>query len=142
MSVLDQLNPTSMVMDVAKGLINRLWPDPAQQAEAQRKLLELQQTGQLAELEAGVRVQLAQIDINKLDAQGNWFQRGWRPFIGWTGGMGLHYEFLMQPLLAWLCSNVGWQPPPHLDTVALFGLVGQLLGIAGMRTVEKLKNKV
>lgn len=141
MSLLDQLNPAAIVADVAKGLINRLWPDPAQQAEAQRKLLGLEQQGALADLEAGVRVQLAQIEVNKLDAQGNWFQRGWRPFIGWTGGVGLSYEFLMQPLLAWLCSNAGWQPPPHLDTVALFGLVGQLLGLAGMRTAERIKGK-
>lgn len=129
------------LMDLAKGLIAKVWPDPAQQAEAQQRLLELQQRGDLAELDAQLKVQLAQIDVNKLDAQGNWFQRGWRPFIGWTGGIGLSYEFLMQPLLAWLCSNVGWQMPPHLDTVALFGLVSQLLGLAGMRTIEKLKSK-
>lgn len=142
MSLLDQINPSSMVMDVAKGLINRLWPDPAQQAEAQRKLLELQQTGQLAELEAGVRVQLAQIDINKLDAQGNWFQRGWRPYIGWTGGVGLSYQFLMYPLLVWLSTNVGWTPPPKIDTDLLYGLIAQLLGLGVLRTFEKFKNKV
>lgn len=60
MSLLDQLNPGAIVADVAKGLINRLWPDPAQQAEAQRKLLELQQNGQLAEMEQRLSVILAE----------------------------------------------------------------------------------
>lgn len=138
------MNPllASPLMDLAKSLIAKVWPDPAQQAEAQRKLVELQQTGQLAELEAGVRVQLAQIDINKLDAQGNWFQRGWRPYIGWTGGVGLSYQFLMYPLLVWLSTNVGWTSPPKIDTDLLYGLIAQLLGLGVLRTVEKFKNKV
>lgn len=131
----------SPLLDIGKAIIAKVWPDPVQQAEAQLKLAQLQQTGELAELDAQLKVQLAQLDINKLDAQGNVFQRGWRPFIGWTGGIGLCYEFLMQPMLAWLCSNIGWQAPPHLDTVALFGLVSQLLGLATMRTIEKIKGK-
>lgn len=60
MSLLDQLTPTAIVADVAKGLISRLWPDPAQQAEAQRKLVELQQTGQLREVELQLSAILAE----------------------------------------------------------------------------------
>lgn len=130
------------IFEMAKGLIAKVWPDPAQQAEAQHRLLELQQRGDLAELNAQLQLQLAQIDINKLDAQGNWFQRGWRPFIGWTGGIGLNYQFLLQPLLAWLSLNVGWQVPPLLDNEVLFGLVVQLLGLGALRTYERAKGKV
>ena len=128
-------------MDLAKGLIAKVWPDPAQQAEAQQRLLELQQRGDLAELDARLKLQLAQIDVNKLDAQGNWFQRGWRPYIGWTGGIGLSYQFLMYPMLVWLSTNVGWVPPPKIDTDLLYGLVAQLLGIGVLRTIEKLSGK-
>ncbi len=56
----DLISPGSIIGDVAKGLINRLWPDPAQQAEAQRKLLELQQTGELRGMELQLSAILAE----------------------------------------------------------------------------------
>jgi hypothetical protein len=130
-----------LVTEAAKGLIAKIWPDPAKQAEAQARLLELQQRGDLAALDAQLQLQLAQLKINELDAQGNWFQRGWRPFIGWTGGVGLSYQFLMQPMLQWLSVNVGWQSPPVLDAEVLFGLVVQLLGLGALRTYERSKGK-
>jgi hypothetical protein len=129
------------VIDAAKGLIARVWPDPAQQAEAQRRLAELEQAGELEQVKAQLQLQLAQIDVNKLDAQGNWFQRGWRPYIGWTGGVGLSYQFLLQPLLVWLSINVGWQAPPVLDSDVLYGLVAQQLGLGALRTIERVKGK-
>ena len=137
------MNPllVSPLMDLAKSLIAKVWPDPVQQVEAQQRLLELQQRGELAEMDAQLKVQLAQLDINKLDAQGNWFQRGWRPYIGWTGGIGLSYQFLMYPLLVWLSTNVGWTPPPKIDTDLLYGLIAQLLGLGALRTFEKFKGK-
>lgn len=127
------------LFEMAKNLVAKVWPDPAQQAEAQQRLIELQQRGDLAQLDAQLRLQLAQTDINKLDAQGNWFQRGWRPFIGWTGGIGLAYQFLLQPLLAWVSVNAGWLPPPVLDAEVLYGLIVQLLGLGALRTFEKSK---
>jgi hypothetical protein len=57
MSLLTQLNPAGLVMEAAKGLIARIWPDPAQQAEAQRKLAELEQAGELR----GIELQLSAI---------------------------------------------------------------------------------
>lgn len=137
------MNPllVSPLMDLAKSLIAKVWPDPVQQVEAQQRLLELQQRGELADMDAQLKVQLAQLDINKLDAQGNWFQRGWRPYIGWTGGVGLSYQFLMYPLLVWLSTNVGWTPPPKIDTDLLYGLIAQLLGLGALRTFEKFKGK-
>lgn len=139
MSLLTQLNPAGLVLEAAKGLIARIWPDPVQQAEAQRKLAELEQAGELAQLNADLQTRLAQIEVNKLDAQGNWFQRGWRPYIGWTGGVGLSYQFLLQPLLTWLSINVGWLAPPVLDSDVLYGLVAQLLGLGALRTFERVK---
>ena len=57
MSLLTQLNPAGLVLEAAKGLIARIWPDPAQQAEAQRKLAELEQAGELR----GIELQLSAI---------------------------------------------------------------------------------
>lgn len=127
------------LLELGKSLIGKVWPDPAQQAEAQLRLLQLQQTGELAELDAHFKLALAQTDINKADATGNWFQRGWRPFIGWTGGVGLAYQFLLQPLLAWASLNAGWQAPPIINSEVLYGLIVQLLGLGALRTFEKAK---
>jgi Holin of 3TMs, for gene-transfer release len=59
-NLMDSISPASIIGDVAKGLINRLWPDPAQQAEAQRKLIELQQTGELRGMELELAAILAE----------------------------------------------------------------------------------
>ena len=69
------LDPLSAVLDLGNTLITRIFPDPAQQADAKLKLLELQQSGELATM-------TAQTDINKEEAKStNWFVAGARPFI-------------------------------------------------------------
>ena len=104
------------------------------------RLLQLQQTGELAELDAQLKLALAQTDINKADAQsGNFMQRNWRPFIGWVGGFALAYQFLLQPLLVWVSLAIDWPVPPPLANDMLFSLVTQLLGLGAMRTFEKIK---
>jgi len=99
-----------------------------------------------AKIEAGL-VQ-GQLDINKVEAaSSSTFVAGWRPGIGWVGVAALAYQFLMYPLLVWLWAifqAIGWipvtfTPPPMLDTDALWVILSGMLGIAGMRTVEKVK---
>lgn len=138
------MNPLLMstLMDFGKAIIAKVWPDPVQQAEAQLKLAQLQQNGELAELNAQVQLMLAQIDINKLDAQGNRFQRGWRPFIGWVCGVGLAYQFVVRPIANGLLIANGHAPVmPALETDTLMALVTGMLGFGGMRTLERMKGK-
>ena len=40
------------ILEIGKGIINRLFPDPAAAAAAQLELLKMQQTGDLAQLAA------------------------------------------------------------------------------------------
>jgi hypothetical protein len=91
---------------------------------------------------------LAQTEVNKAEAaNANWFVAGWRPAIGWVGAAALAYQFLMYPMLVWgwsLMQAKGWvstelKPPPMLDTDALWVILSGMLGIAGMRSVEKVK---
>jgi len=82
--------------------------------------------------------QLAQVELNKLEAQNrNLFVAGWRPFIGWICGAGLCYEFLIRPLAV----GFGLINFPHLDITALHSLIIAMLGLGGLRTVEKFGNK-
>jgi hypothetical protein len=91
-----------------------------------------------------------QLEINKTEAaHGSVFVAGWRPAVGWVSVASLGYQFILYPLLTWGWSGIkalGWipvdlPPPPLLDIEALMVLVTGMLGIAGARTLEKIKNK-
>lgn len=76
----------------------------------------------------------AQMSINLEDAKsGNWFQYGWRPFIGWICGLGLAAQYFIIPILA-VFDIV---PKAPLDFGQLISLVIALLGLGAMRTYEK-----
>jgi len=128
------------LLPVVGKVLDRVLPDKAQAAEAKFKVLELAQAGELAALDAEVKMATGQMEINKAEAANpSVFVAGWRPFIGWVGGAALVYQFIARPLLSWLSATKGWQVPPELEMGDLITLVGGMLGLAGMRTTEKLK---
>lgn len=95
-----------------------------------------------------VDVALGQMAVNQAEAQNSSvFVAGWRPAIGWVGASAMAYQFLLYPMLVWgwsLMQAKGWvpadlKPPPMLDTEALWVILSGMLGIAGMRSVEKVK---
>lgn len=89
-----------------------------------------------------------QLDINKEEAKhSSVFVAGARPAILWIGAISMAYQFILYPLMVWLwvfMQAKGWipmeiSPPPILDTEALWVVVTGMLGIAGMRSVDKIK---
>ena len=89
-----------------------------------------------------------QLQVNQAEAtSSSLFVAGWRPAIGWIGAGALGYQFLLYPLLVWVWSLLqargvvpgDLQPPPMLDTSALWVVLSGMLGIAGLRSVEKVK---
>ena len=77
---------------------------------------------------------------------GNWFQAGWRPFSGWIAGLGLAIYFIPQYVIAaymfvenYLRLGTIIDFPASPD--ALIQLVGALLGLGALRTVEKVLDK-
>jgi hypothetical protein len=131
------------LIDAGLKILDKVIPDPEQKAAAQLELMRLQQAGEFKELEAQTQINLAQAEINKVEAASDdRFKSGWRPFIGWVCGWGLAYHYLVRPLLPWLViviesrgTNV--PPLPSLDA-SLFELVMGMLGLGVLRTVEKL----
>ena len=84
----------------------------------------------------------SQIEVNKAEAQhASVFVAGWRPFIGWVGGFGMAYQFLLYPLLTWVWPILlpSAPIPPELNGDVLFAMVSGMLGIAGMRSFDKMK---
>jgi hypothetical protein len=69
------------------------------------------------------------------------FVAGWRPAVGWVCTVGLAYEFLLQPLAAWISAIAAVPTPPTLDTQSLITLLGGMLGLGIARTVEGVKGR-
>lgn len=133
--------------------INRIWPDPIKQAEEQRKLLELEQKGDLEQLSAHVQLMLKQAEINLADAQSaSFFQAGWRPAIGWVGAVSLGLMYIPKALVmtyvwgyqaftilnAWDGVAALSVPAfPDLGVSDVIGLLMSMLGVAAMRSYDK-----
>jgi Holin of 3TMs, for gene-transfer release len=127
------LDPISAALDLGTALINKIFPDPAQAADAKLKLLELQQSGELATM-------TAQTDINKVEAaNASLFVSGWRPAIGWVCALALAYQYLFKPLVSTIFPLfiAGFPQLPGLDD-NLWQLMMGMLGMGGLRTFEKI----
>ena len=125
-------------------VIDKVLPDPQQAAEAKMRALELAQRGELAALDADVRMALGQMEVNRAEAQTDLFRGGWRPATGWCCVAGLAYQFLAQPLLPWVVALFGASVPPlpPIDNEALMVLLTGMLGLGGLRTFERVKGKI
>ena len=70
------------LIGVSKELIGRIWPDPQEQAEELRKLEELRQKGELAELQAYIQVMQARLSVIQSEATSEHFlTANWRPIV-------------------------------------------------------------
>lgn len=116
-----------------------LIPDPNARAKAKEAFeLEVQAAAQAAD--AGQR------EINLAEANsGNWFNSGWRPFIGWVIGMALASYYLPMHIMAavlwvkaaWVAQTLPPWPIGMDDT--LTQLIFGMLGMGALRTIEKVK---
>ena len=116
-----------VIIDTISDLLKRWIPDPEQRAEAVQAVLSVMQQSDAA-----------QVEIAKLEAQGNWMQRSWRPALGWVGVLGAAYTMLAQPVLEWASVNLGWLPPPVLEGEAMWSMLFGLLGLGAYRTYERV----
>ena len=76
----------------------------------------------------------AQIEVNKEEAKGSWFQSSWRPATAWVCVAGFAVNFLISPLLAPFGIDV-----PQADTSTMLPVLMGMLGLGGMRSYEKTK---
>lgn len=129
------MNPLILgsLLDAGKTIIDRLIPDEGKKREAEVELLKLAADGELKQV-------IAQLEINAREAQHpSIFVAGWRPGAGWCGVAGLAYTAFLQPLFAWIASIKGWPVPPIIDSELLWVVLTGLLGIGGLRSLEKAK---
>ena len=80
-----------------------------------------------------------QSEINKMEAQHrSIFVAGWRPFIGWICGIALAYNFIIRDVIAWASPDI---MPPAIQMDQLITILLGMLGLGGLRTFEKIKDK-
>lgn len=123
-------------------VLDRTFPDPAQKAEAALALAELQQAGEFKKLDADLAAMQMQADINKVEASSDSKFKSWpRPFVMWTCGVSFAYAAIVEPFMRFV-ATVAYHyagPFPVIDTAITFQLLVMLLGLGGMRTVEKTR---
>ena len=130
------------LLDAGLRILDKVIPDPQAKAQAQLELLKLQQAGEFRQMEADLQLSLAQTEINKVEAaSADPFKSNWRPAAGWVCVLGLLYQFLLQPLLAWGSTMQGYAAPPVLQLGDLYGLLFGMLGLGAYRSVERVKGK-
>jgi len=128
------MDPISALLNIGNTLINKLFPDPAQAAQAQLALLKMQQDGELAAISG-------QMEINKIEAgSSSVFVAGWRPFAGWVCGIGLAYVSIIEPVARLVATIVGYTGAfPNIDTTLTMQVLLGMLGMGGLRTLDKIK---
>ena len=75
-----------------------------------------------------------QLEINKLDAKGNWFQSSWRPLAGYVTVLGMAINFLVSPIAAGFGVTIA-----QADASVMMPLLLGMLGLGGARSFERIK---
>ena len=81
-------------------------------------------------------IAFAQIKVNEAEAKGNWFQSSLRPATALVCVLGFLVNFLVSPLCAGFGIDI-----PQADTATMLPVLMGMLGLGGMRTLERLKGK-
>lgn len=141
------MNPLilSGIVDAIGKIADDLFTSDKERLDAQ---IELQKVSiEAAKIDASLAT--GQMEVNKAEAtNASLFVAGWRPAIGWVGAAAMLYQFLIYPFLVWgwaLMQAKGLVPitmsaPPMLEAESLWVILSGMLGIASLRTVEKVKS--
>lgn len=121
------LDPITAALDVGGKLIDRLWPDPAQKAQAQVALLELAQKGELTQFAARAEI------VKTEAASSHWLAANWRPVLMLVFG-GL----IVARWFGWAAPNLSEAEYLKLWSIVEFGLGGYVVG----RSVEKIAGPI
>ena len=125
-----------LLIPAVSALLDKLIPDPKAKAEAQIKLVELSQAGQLKELEAAMTVITAEAKSD------HWIVAAWRPITMLTFVFIIANNFILYPYL-----SLFFEAAPKLDIPAdmwdllKIGLGGYIVGRSVEKSVKHHKGK-
>src|SRR6056300_361662 len=114
------------------GLLDKFIEDKDQKAALAHEVATMAQN-HAQELSKG------QLEVNKVEAAHNsLFVAGWRPFIGWTCGLGMFGNFITIPFSNFILALLEYDiviPLVPLET--MMPVLMGMLGLGAMRTYEK-----
>ena len=124
------------IITAGLGIIDKLIPDPVKKAEAQAKLLQLEQQGELKQLEAAMQV------ITSEAKSEHWVVAAWRPITMLSFVAIIANNYLLYPYLSlfWNEAPVLTLPPDLWDLLKI-GLGGYLVGRSTEKVAKAWKQK-
>jgi len=130
-----------LLIPVLGNLLDRIFPDPKAAAEAKLEVMRMAQAGELAQLDAEVKLIGGQIEVNKVEAANqSLFVAGWRPAIGWVCGAAFAFKFILGPAAVVIMAMAGHPITlPEFDFTEMSTILMGMLGLGALRTVEKVK---
>ena len=117
----------SGIIGPVTGIINKVVPDKDEAARLANEI------STMADRHAQ-GIAFAQIELNRMQAAGTWFQASGRPLCGYVCVLGLAVNFLVSPIAAGFGFVV-----PQADMSTMLPILTGMLGLAGMRSWEKSK---
>lgn len=121
------VDPVTAALDIGGKLIDRLWPDAMQKAQAQIALLELAQRGELAEFTSR-----AQIITTEASSE-HWLAATWRPILMLTFG-----ALIVARWFGWAAPNLSESEYLKLWSIVELGLGGYVIGRSAEKIVPSL----
>lgn len=118
------------VADLAKTVIEKIWPNKTEQEKA--------------ELQAAMIIVQGQLEVNKAEASNpSVFVAGWRPFIGWVCGAACAWNWIGLPvakagLLLFVSVKLDLSPA---DLTEMLPVLMGMLGLGALRSYDKAKGK-
>ena len=130
-----------LLIPVLGNLLDRIFPDQKAAAEAKLEVMRMAQAGELAQLDAEVKLITGQIEVNKVEAANqSLFVAGWRPAIGWVCGAAFAFKFILGPAAVVAMAMAGHPITlPEFDFTEMSTILMGMLGLGALRTVEKVK---
>jgi hypothetical protein len=121
--------PFLSLLEPINTIIKNVFPDPQQQAQAQ-----------LAVMEKISSLDMSQIQLNNEEVKSDSiFKSGWRPALGWICVFGFAYTYILGPFADFFLVLNNLPPLPTLNSKELNSMLGGMLGLGLLRTVEKVK---
>jgi hypothetical protein len=128
--------------DFVSNIIDKIFPDKDKADQVKLEMLKLQQAGEFKVADQAFELAKGQIAVNTEEAKNpNLFVSGWRPAVGWICVTAYAFNYLIMPLANWAAKWLDAAAPAivALDTGELTTLLFGMLGIGGLRTIEKIK---
>ena len=116
-------------------VVDKVVPDKVQKSVAMQEI-------EKALVDNANNINLETIKTNQIEAghKSVWVA-GWRPAIGWSCSLGIAWLFIGHPVATSVTQMLGYTDMvmPTIDTEILLELTLAMLGMAGLRTFEKIK---